>query len=280
VSLDYLASRVDLSHPDAASVYDELPLWSAMFGLALLERIELRRGIQVLDVGSGTGFPLLELAQRLGRTCTVYGIDPWQAAVGRARLKARAWGVRNVGLVRGDAAAMPFPDARFDLAVSNLGLNNFGRPERVLAECRRVLKPSGRLVFTTNLRGHAREFYEAFAATLVEVGHGDALDALRRHVEHRATVDGIAALLGRAGFRLSKLHEESASMRFVDGSALLRHHFIRLGFLDAWRRVVDARREADVFSRLEANLNRLAEGGPLRLTVPVAYLEAEPLPPR
>jgi hypothetical protein len=74
--------------------------------------------------------------------------------------------------------------------------------------------------------------------------------------------------------------EESASMRFVDGSALLRHYFIRLGFLDAWRRVVDARREADVFSRLEANLNRLAEGSPLRLTIPVAYLEAEPLPPR
>ena len=41
----------------------------------------------VLDVGFGTGFPLLELAQRLGKSATIYGIDPWEAAHERTHLK-------------------------------------------------------------------------------------------------------------------------------------------------------------------------------------------------
>ena len=48
------------------AAYDELPLWSAPFGLKLLEVVALRPGIVALDIGCGTGFPVLELAQRLG----------------------------------------------------------------------------------------------------------------------------------------------------------------------------------------------------------------------
>ena len=58
------------------SARDELPLWSAPFGLALLEAVALRPGITVLDVGFGTGFPALELAERLGPAGRVIGVDP------------------------------------------------------------------------------------------------------------------------------------------------------------------------------------------------------------
>lgn len=273
---DYLNFAVDLDAPETVAIIDEVPLWSAMFGLLLLKYVPLRGGIQVLDVGCGTGFPLLELAQRLGAGSTVYGIDPWETAIDRARLKARTWNVRNVDIRQGDAAAMPFPDGQFDLIVSNLGLNNFASPEAVMAECWRVSKPSAKVVLTTNLKGHMKEFYDVFESVLAESGNGNALIALEQHIDKRATVEGIRALFEKTGFRLSRAHEESTVMRFADGSALLRHYFIKLGFLDNWKSVVDAQERESVFARIEAMLNGISrERGELSLTIPMAYIQGE-----
>ena len=70
----YLTNNLDLNK--LVNVLDELPLWSAPFGLKLLDAIEYKPNISALDIGFGNGFPLTELAMRLGETSTVYGIDP------------------------------------------------------------------------------------------------------------------------------------------------------------------------------------------------------------
>jgi arsenite methyltransferase len=273
---EYLTPPVELDSPEAASTFDELPLWSAMFGQVLLKLVPLRANLEVLDVGCGTGFPLLELAQRLGQTCRVHGIDPWTAALDRARLKARQWGVTNVDIREGDAAALPYADRRFGLVVSNLGVNNFPDAKAVFAECRRVLEPKGRLVLTTNPKGHMQELYEVFEATLEDTGRSDRLEAFRRHVDHRLSAERLAAVLAEVGLRVARVHQESARLRFVDGSAFLRHSFIKVGFLEGWRGVVGPAEEKSFFARLEANLNRRAEArGELELTIPVLYVEAE-----
>src|SRR5512142_520418 len=106
---DYLAFQTDFNDPEVVSAYDEVPLWSAMFGQMLLEHVPLGHNRTVLDIGYGAGFPILELAQRLGVSSKVYGIDPWAAARQRAEIKARLWQVSNVELLTGDAAALPFP---------------------------------------------------------------------------------------------------------------------------------------------------------------------------
>jgi len=117
-----LPTKIDLGDPAVVSAYDDLPLWSAMAGLLLLEHVPLVPGIPALDVACGTGFPTLELAERLGPSAQVHGLDPWQPALERARAKAAARGIRHVVFDLADACAMPYPDARFDLIVSNLGL--------------------------------------------------------------------------------------------------------------------------------------------------------------
>jgi hypothetical protein len=61
---------------ELVSVWDETPLWSAAFGMALLDAVDLRPSIAALDVGCRAGFPLIELAQRLGRSSHVHGVDP------------------------------------------------------------------------------------------------------------------------------------------------------------------------------------------------------------
>jgi arsenite methyltransferase len=58
---DYLAFEADFNAAETVAVYDEAPLWSAMFGLLLLQHVPLKQAITALDVGCGTGFPLLEL---------------------------------------------------------------------------------------------------------------------------------------------------------------------------------------------------------------------------
>jgi arsenite methyltransferase len=179
-------------------------------------------------------------------------------------------------LVPGDASAMPFADNQFDLLVSNLGVNNFADPPAVLKECWRVARPAARLAITTNLQGHMQEFYGVYEDTLRELDRADRLPGLQTHVAHRATISGLEELFRQTGFRPVTIHQQEAVMRFMDGSVLLRHHFIKAGFLDAWKAILDPADREPVFARLEENLNHLAAGrGELALTIPMAYVEAE-----
>jgi SAM-dependent methyltransferase len=84
---DYLEHTFSSEDVELVSIIDELPLWSAPFGLQLLDTVELKPHINALDVGCGLGFPLIELAQRLGVSSKVYGIDPWKRALERAHVK-------------------------------------------------------------------------------------------------------------------------------------------------------------------------------------------------
>lgn len=273
---EYLADRFDVTTREFVSMYDELPLWSASFGQVLLDRVPLRADMRVLDVGCGTGFPLLELAGRLGPSCTLWGLDPWSAAVIRVKRKAGFLGLSNVHVIEGDAAAIPLRQETLDLIVSNLGINNLRDPRAAASECFRVAKPSARIALTTNLRGHMAEFYAAYESVLSDLGKTAALSRLKTHVDHRTTAAETCGMLEDVGFRVRDVDERPYRMRYVNGGSLLRHGFIKIGFLGAWRDVVTPDEEEEVFATLERELDRLAdrERG-LTLTVPMAYIEAE-----
>src|SRR4029453_14211470 len=136
----------------------------------LLETVRLAPALTVLDVGSGTGFPPLELARRLGPSARLYGVDPWAPALARARSKALIYELRNVVLLRAVAERLPLRDGRVDLVVSNNGLNNVEDPARALAECRAVAKPGAQLVLTQNLPETMRAFYDVYESVLRECG--------------------------------------------------------------------------------------------------------------
>ena len=273
-ALDFLQFDPDFSSLRVITAYDELPLWSAMFGLLLLDEVPLTHVTVALDVGCGTGFPLIELAERLGSGAHVHGLDPWSAGMARAAEKIASRETRNVTLHEGRASAMPFADGTFDLIVSNLGVNNFDDRGASIRECRRVAKPGAALALTTNLQGHMEEFYAIFDEVLNSVGEGEARRRLHDHVAHRATVAGTRDLLENGGFSVSRVVERAGRMRFASGTALLNHHFIKLGFLDAWKNVVPGR-ETDIFRQLRRRLDEVAtRTGELALTIPMAYVES------
>src|SRR5690348_5154780 len=119
---------IDHQSPDFGDFYDELPLWSARFGLMLLDRVELRPGATILDVGAGTGFLSIELAQRCGAAARVIAVDPWTAAIERLNRKIERLGIQNIRSVAEDMAKTDLPDESVDMIVSNLGVNNFDDP--------------------------------------------------------------------------------------------------------------------------------------------------------
>jgi SAM-dependent methyltransferase len=104
-----------------------------------MARIELRPGTKLLDVACGTG-NLALIAARRG--CVTSGLDIASNLVAQARQRARQESL-DIEFTEGDAEAMPYPDASFDVVVSMYGVMFAPRPERVVSELRRIAKPGG-----------------------------------------------------------------------------------------------------------------------------------------
>jgi arsenite methyltransferase len=258
------------------SAYDDLPLWSAPFGLLLLDTVRLGGVRAALDVGFGSGFPLTELADRLGPGARVCGIDPSAGAAQRARFKLTQRGLSHVQTTVGAAERMPYPDASFDLVVSNNGINNVTDPAAVLAECYRVSRPGAQLVITVNLPGTMQEFYDVFRALLVERGDDRALQRLEDHIAaKRKPLKVLLAQISDAAFSIRHVHELSFRLRYASGSAMLRNSFIRAGFFGPWTQIVAPAHIPEVFGELERRLNALAAAcGELSLIVPMVCVDA------
>jgi SAM-dependent methyltransferase len=102
-------------------------------------------GERVLDVGCGTGVVAVTAA-RLGAKVT--GLDLTPALLERARENASIAGL-DIEFIEGDAEALPFPDASFDVVLSQFGHIFAPRPAVAVREMLRVLKPGGRIAFST-----------------------------------------------------------------------------------------------------------------------------------
>ena len=105
----------------------------------------LSPGERVLDLGSGAGTDSLVAAQMVGPEGSVTGIDMTPEMLAKARIAAAASGVGNVEFVEGEAEHLPFPDASFDVVVSNGVIDLVPDKDAVFAELYRVLAPGGRM---------------------------------------------------------------------------------------------------------------------------------------
>lgn len=108
---------------------------------ALVAAVNPHAGARVLDVACGSGNTALVAARRF---CEVTGIDFVPALIERARQRAAADGVK-AEFREGDAQALPFPNARFDVVLSTFGVMFAPNQELAAAELLRVCKPGGRI---------------------------------------------------------------------------------------------------------------------------------------
>lgn len=269
-------SEFNFTDSNSVSIIDELPLWSAPFGLKLLDMITLRSGMTVLDIGFGLGFPIIEVANRLGKTSKVYGIDPWKAAIERAKKKIRLLGMQNIELIEAAAENIPLPDSSVDLIVSNNGINNVQDIARVFAECDRVSKKGAQFVATVNLPESMIEFYRIFEEVLADLNLGDIIPAVRAHIhKKRLPVEELREIFMKNNFEIVQMQTSSFTYRFLDGTAMFDYPFIQNNFMDSWLAIVPENLVNEVFNEIEYRMNYISrKNGEWILTIPYTAISA------
>jgi len=270
----YLSDNLNLN--DFIDVFDELPLWSAPFGLRLLENIDYKQNITALDIGFGAGFPLTEIAMRLGNSSTVYGIDPWKETFKRVNQKKYYYGINNVKLIEGVAESIPLEDFSIDLITSNNGINNVSNIDAVFSECSRILKSGGQFVQTMNLDKTMIEFYNQLEIVLSEMKLYKEIEMMYKHLKKkRPPLHDFLGMMQKHSFIVNDVVEDEFCYKFADATAMLNHYFIRLAFMDSWIKLLPPENVEVVFDTVESGLNTIAkEQGGIRLTVPFVMINA------
>lgn len=110
--------------------------------LEFFDRLDIPAGTRLLDIACGAGQLTIPAAKR---GIDVVGLDLAQNLVDQANDRARAEGL-NIQILQGDAEALPFPDASFDVTMSLIGSMFAPRPELVASEMVRVTKPGGQII--------------------------------------------------------------------------------------------------------------------------------------
>lgn len=149
-------SRVTRTKEEAKVSYDKLSPWydvlvgrsERRFKYEGLHQLGVTEGEKVLEIGFGTGECTLAIAESVGNTGKVYGIDISEGMLNHSHSRIEKAGLSNIVELRcGDATKLPFETNFFDAVFTSFTLELFDTPEisTVLHECHRVLKSGGRI---------------------------------------------------------------------------------------------------------------------------------------
>jgi SAM-dependent methyltransferase len=185
----------------------------------------------VIELGCGTAYVSAWLARRGAR---VVGVDNSDAQLATARRLQREHGL-DFPLLHGNAEEVPYPDASFDLAISEYGACLWADPQRWVPEAARLLRPGGRLIFLSNsalltlclpeedgIAATDRLLRPAFGMYRLE-WPGDP--GVEFHLSHGDWIQ----LLRRSGFEIEDLVE----IRAPDG-ATTRYRYVTLEWAQQW----------------------------------------------
>jgi ubiquinone/menaquinone biosynthesis C-methylase UbiE len=133
-------------HDKHQKFYDSLAAeWDLMFtaedlellGFIVDSRLKVEEGMNILDIGCGTGILFDMLRRKVGDKGSIVGID---FSIEMARKAHRNFPFANVNVVDADAAALPFEGASFDMAVAFSAFPHFANQQKAIDETHRVLK--------------------------------------------------------------------------------------------------------------------------------------------
>ena len=216
----------------------------------VFELLELRLGVRLLDVGAGSGWPALYLAQISG--CDLVMVDIPLASLRIARERAVADGLaQRCEIIAADAAALPFRDASFDAFNHSDVLCCTPDKLGVLRSCRRVARDGARMTFTTislapslpaTERGIAMgsgprfmDSEEDYAALLRQSGWSlrERIDLTSAYLSSmwseldgmKARADALTQVFGQAEFT-RRMQRQQAAVAAIDAGFVRRELFV------------------------------------------------------
>jgi SAM-dependent methyltransferase len=174
----------------AAATYDGFAAATALFVAPLLQAAGVKPGVRLLDVACGTGVGSAQAAA-LGARVTGVDFSPEMIAEAEKRHP-------QIAFHTADAEQLPFADASFDAVVANFGIHHVERPQRAIAQARRVLAPGGIFAFTFWAAPQDntawRLIFEAIAA------HGRTDVPMPAGNDAHATPENFSRLVAEVGF--------------------------------------------------------------------------------
>jgi len=180
---------------------------------AMMDWLAPRPGQRLLDVAGGTGDIAFRFLRRApGARAVVCDLTESMLAEGAARAEAQSL-AGAIDWVVGDAMALPFEDASFDVYTISFGIRNVTRPEDALAEAYRVLRPGGRLMvleFSQLPNPALQRAYDLYSYNVIPrigklvTGDRDSYQYLVESIRKFPDQAGFAAMIEAAGFDLVK----------------------------------------------------------------------------
>lgn len=113
-----------------------------------IQHAEAKTGEVCVDLGSGRGTDVIRMAELVGETGFVYGIDISDGMLEKARKNAEKFDIANVRFIQCELEKIELPDRAVDLVISNCTINHAADKQAVWNEIYRILKKGGRFVIS------------------------------------------------------------------------------------------------------------------------------------
>lgn len=189
----------------------------------LLDHMEPLRGLQAIDIGCGGGSQSVLLAERLGASGRLVGVDVSGPLLSVARQRSRALpeGCADITFVQADASSHAFDPASVDLLFSRFGVMFFDDPTAAFRNLRTVLRDNGRLGFCCWQALQENAWVrEPLAAALPHLPPPEAPDPHAPGPFAFADQARVGAILRDSGFANVRLESVATEMRFGEGGDL------------------------------------------------------------
>jgi len=204
-------NRGDEARAELAELID---LQMSPLGLAAMDVLAPAAGETVLDVGCGAGETILQLAERVGVSGHIVGVDIAPRVLDVAR--SRTAHLPQVALLQEDAGKLALPDESFDSIYSRFGVMFFDDPNRAFSNMRRMLKPHGRIGFIC-----WRSVYENELDLFPVQAAGLSVDADATPFSFE-NANRIKDVLSLAGFGCVTVHAHDSSVSSGNAEAMLK----------------------------------------------------------